>query len=261
VSCLVGGTRFELVASSVSGKRSPAELTARELARGHGFHVRPWTPRSSPRDYQIDYSPPGRTGIPAVTGWGSCFTADRTPGGPGVSDISSAGNGTVSGAYGKTCRQDVLRRVAVPLVPGTTGRALPRPGVQAQRREQMPARRAGFIAVGVGDGRQRRHGAAKTARRGRAWRSVASVRTTLISSSRWSRPLKAPAHLNKLTGLRACGAGPIAIGAERPPIEGGTQARLPVNEGRRPSQPGLVTAPSTRPGYRAEERRRWDSGL
>src|SRR5215469_9954923 len=31
---LVGGTRFELVASSVSGKRSPAELTAREAEAG-----------------------------------------------------------------------------------------------------------------------------------------------------------------------------------------------------------------------------------
>jgi hypothetical protein len=30
----VGGTRFELVASSVSGKRSPAELTAREAEAG-----------------------------------------------------------------------------------------------------------------------------------------------------------------------------------------------------------------------------------
>ncbi len=31
---LVGGTRFELVTSSVSGKRSPAELTAREAEAG-----------------------------------------------------------------------------------------------------------------------------------------------------------------------------------------------------------------------------------
>jgi hypothetical protein len=30
----VGGTRFELVTSSVSGKRSPAELTAREAEAG-----------------------------------------------------------------------------------------------------------------------------------------------------------------------------------------------------------------------------------
>jgi hypothetical protein len=31
---IVGGTRFELVTSSVSGKRSPAELTAREAEAG-----------------------------------------------------------------------------------------------------------------------------------------------------------------------------------------------------------------------------------
>ena len=31
---LVGATRFELVASSVSGKRSPAELSAREAEAG-----------------------------------------------------------------------------------------------------------------------------------------------------------------------------------------------------------------------------------
>ena len=31
---LVGGTRFELVTSSVSGKRSPTELTAREAEAG-----------------------------------------------------------------------------------------------------------------------------------------------------------------------------------------------------------------------------------
>ena len=75
---------------------------------------------------------------------GFLFHSRPHPGGPGVSDISSAGIGTVSGAYGKTCRQNVLRRVDVPVVPGAAGRALPRPGVQAQRREQMPARRAGF---------------------------------------------------------------------------------------------------------------------
>jgi hypothetical protein len=34
VFVLVGGTRFELVTSSVSGKRSPAELTARDLPGG-----------------------------------------------------------------------------------------------------------------------------------------------------------------------------------------------------------------------------------
>ena len=43
-----------------------------------------------------------------------------------MSDISSAGSN------GKTCRQDVLRGVDVPVAPGTAGRALPRPGAQGQ---------------------------------------------------------------------------------------------------------------------------------
>jgi hypothetical protein len=34
-----------------------------------------------------------------------------------MSDISSAGIGAGSGGYGKTCRQYVLRRVDVPVVP------------------------------------------------------------------------------------------------------------------------------------------------
>src|SRR5258705_475321 len=55
-----------------------------------------------------------------------------------MSYVSSAGRN------GKTCRQDVLRGVDVPVVPGAAGRALPRPGGQAQRGEQMPARRAGL---------------------------------------------------------------------------------------------------------------------
>src|SRR2546430_6000997 len=58
------------------------------------------------------------------------------PGGPGVSYVSSAGRN------GKTCRQDVLRGVDVPVMPSAAGRALPRPGTEAQGREQVPARRA-----------------------------------------------------------------------------------------------------------------------
>ena len=65
-----------------------------------------------------------------------------------MSDISSAGIGAGSGAYGKTCRKYVLRRVDVPVVPGTAGRARPVPGVQAEFGEQMPAHRAG-LAGGV----------------------------------------------------------------------------------------------------------------
>ena len=72
-----------------------------------------------------------------------------------MSDISSAGIGAGSGAYGRTCRQDVLRRVDVPVVPGATGRALPRPGTEAQRREQVPARRA-RLRCGVGPALVRR---------------------------------------------------------------------------------------------------------
>src|SRR5205807_1757658 len=48
--------------------------------------------------------------------------------------------------YGKTCRQDVLRGVDVPVMPDAAGRALPRPGGKAQGGEQVPARRAGLGA-------------------------------------------------------------------------------------------------------------------
>ena len=49
-----------------------------------------------------------------------------------------------AGSHGKTCRQDVLRRIDVPVVPGAAGRACPVPRVQAQLRKQVPARRAGL---------------------------------------------------------------------------------------------------------------------
>src|ERR1700734_440570 len=73
-------------------------------------------------------------------GPGFLFHCRSHPGGPGVSDIGSAGSN------GKTCRQDVLRGVNVPVVPGAAGRALPRPGSQGQLREQVPARGAGLAA-------------------------------------------------------------------------------------------------------------------
>jgi hypothetical protein len=57
-----------------------------------------------------------------------------------VSDISSAGSN------GKTCRQDVLGGVDVPVVPGAAGRALPRPGAKRELREQVPAGGAGLAA-------------------------------------------------------------------------------------------------------------------
>jgi hypothetical protein len=49
--------------------------------------------------------------------------------------ISSAGVARVSPGYGKTCRQDVLSGVDVPVVPGAAGRTLPRPGLQRKLRE------------------------------------------------------------------------------------------------------------------------------
>ena len=53
-----------------------------------------------------------------------------------------------SAFFAKTCRQDVLSGINVPVVPGAAGRALPRPRAQAQLREQVPARHAG-LAGGV----------------------------------------------------------------------------------------------------------------
>ncbi len=57
-----------------------------------------------------------------------------------MSDISSAGSN------GKTCRQDVLRGVDVPVVPGAAGRADPCPGAEGEFREQVPAGGAGLAA-------------------------------------------------------------------------------------------------------------------
>src|SRR6266566_7239740 len=69
-----------------------------------------------------------------------------------MSDISSAGIGAIAGTYGKTCRKNALRRVDVPVMPGAAGRARPVPRLQAQLREQVPARTArlgaGIPAVG-----------------------------------------------------------------------------------------------------------------
>ena len=55
-----------------------------------------------------------------------------------MSYISSAGRN------GKTCRQDVLRGVDVPVMPGAARGTRPVPGGKAQFREQVPARRAGL---------------------------------------------------------------------------------------------------------------------
>src|SRR6185437_5677946 len=61
-----------------------------------------------------------------------------------MSDISSAGIARGTPGYGKTCRQDVLGRVNVPVMPGAATRTRPVPGTQGQPGEQVPARRAGL---------------------------------------------------------------------------------------------------------------------
>jgi hypothetical protein len=65
-----------------------------------------------------------RAGVPVLQ-------ASRTGGGPGMSYVTSAGR------HGKTCRQDVLRGVDVPVVPGAAGRACPVPRRKGQLREQV----------------------------------------------------------------------------------------------------------------------------
>ena len=63
-----------------------------------------------------------------------------------MSDASSAGIARAAPGCGKTCRKDVSGRVDVPVVPGAAGRARPASSGQAQRGEQVPARRAGLRA-------------------------------------------------------------------------------------------------------------------
>ena len=46
-----------------------------------------------------------------------------------MSDVSSAGMAGVAPGYGKTCRQDVLRGIDIPVMPGTAGRARPVPRI------------------------------------------------------------------------------------------------------------------------------------
>src|SRR5215472_6200432 len=53
-----------------------------------------------------------------------------------------------AGGHRLTSGQDVLGGVDVPVMPDATGRALPRSGAKAQRREQVPTGRAG-LAAGV----------------------------------------------------------------------------------------------------------------
>jgi hypothetical protein len=67
---------------------------------------------------------------------------------PGMSDLSSAGIARGAAGYGTTCRNDVLRGVDVPVVPGAARRASPLPDGQAQLRQPVPARRA-CLAGGV----------------------------------------------------------------------------------------------------------------
>ena len=52
-----------------------------------------------------------------------------------MSDASSAGS------HGKTCRQDVLDRVDIPVVPGAAGRARPMPDRKHEFRKPVPTRR------------------------------------------------------------------------------------------------------------------------
>src|SRR6185437_3243868 len=66
------------------------------------------------------------------------------PGGPGMSDISSAGIARMTPGYRLTGGKDVLRGVDVPVVPGAAGRARPVPRRKGEFFEQVPARRAGL---------------------------------------------------------------------------------------------------------------------
>ena len=59
-----------------------------------------------------------------------------------MSDISSAGTAGVAPGYGKTCRQDVLRGVDGPGRAGCRRTGTSSAGIQAQRSEEIPARRA-----------------------------------------------------------------------------------------------------------------------
>ena len=97
----------------------------------------------------LDFPPPRlKPGDSSRHRLGFLFHSRLRTGCPVPSDISSAGIAGVAPGYGKTCRKNVLRRVDVPVVPGAAGRALPRPGAQAEFGEQMPARRA-RLAGGV----------------------------------------------------------------------------------------------------------------
>ena len=100
-----------------------------------------------PRTLPLTSSPRLKPGDSSGHPLGFLFHSRLRTGCPVPSYISSTGIGTI-GAYGKTCRTNVLRRVDVPVVPGTAGRARPVPRLQTQVRKQAPARRAG-LAGGV----------------------------------------------------------------------------------------------------------------
>lgn len=58
--------------------------------------------------------------------------------------VSSAGITVLAHGYDSTSRKDVLRRVVIPVVPGTAARALPRSGRKGELCEQVPAVGAGL---------------------------------------------------------------------------------------------------------------------
>ena len=93
------------------------------------------TPRPEGRGFQ-----PSRAGF--------LFHSRLHPGGPGVSDISSAGITRGTPGYGKTCRKNVLRGVDVPVVPGAAGRARPCRVFRLSEASRCPHDRAG-LADGV----------------------------------------------------------------------------------------------------------------
>ena len=105
---------------------------------------RPAGPGSSEEGRHVDYSRPEVDGDSGPCGPGFLFHCRVHPGGPGMSDVSSAGIARGAPGYGTTCRKDVLGGVDVPVVPGAAGWASPLPGGKAQDREQVPARRAGL---------------------------------------------------------------------------------------------------------------------
>ena len=93
---------------------------------------------------------PGHTGRPKVRHF-SCRQALEAPVSVGSTQDDISVFSQVRARFRRSARwwrrsprQDVLRRVNVPVVPGAAGRARPVPRLQAEFGEQMPARRARF---------------------------------------------------------------------------------------------------------------------